>query len=424
MLRKGLSYLWRDILWFLMRLFVGLPLRFVYRIESRGARPFPPRGEPALLLANHPSALDPLTVSIFVKRPICYVVGDDNLRFWAFRMLVNWIKVIPKTKFIPDIHTMRILLERVKDGQIIGIAPEGGRNWDGETLSLNETIPRLVRKLKLPLICIKHRGAYLTWPRWSTHSRRGKIIQEFNYLFKDPREIPEDEKLIAEMIEAKLGYSEMEDPEITSISFAGRNIAEHLELRLWLCPQCSCLFTLKSHGLFLSCASCGANWKFSGNGRFFLTHQGSKVSGESKTFSRYIDWVRFNDARTLPMLLELKKSGQSPLVTIPASLWSGSARVLRNRSFTFQGEGKVILTPDFKMKFTRSRDNSVLVEVPLVETQGAHIAKNDRFEFFLEGNVYRFTFAGQSAYFWRFLTNKLLERSSTACESPKNRSLK
>lgn len=64
------------------------------------------------------------------------------------------------------------------------------------------------------------------------------------------------------------------------------------------------------------------------------------------------------------------------------------------------------------MSFRRSGDESVLLDVPLYDIQGAHIAKNDRFEFFHEGKVYRFTFLGQSAYFWHFLTDKLREDAS------------
>lgn len=395
-----------------MRLFVGLPLRLYYRVQHRGAKHFPPARQPALLLGNHPSIFDPFTAAIFVKRPICYVVGDDDLRFWAFRSLVNWVKVIPKTKYIPDLVTMRILLKRVKDGEIIGIAPEGGRNWDGETLPLNETLPRLVKKLKIPLICIKQRGSYLTWPRWSPRPRRGKIILDFDYLFESPEDIPEDETDIARIIEDKLVYCELEDPEITRIKYGCSRPAEHLELRLWLCPQCKKFFVLRSRGRELNCTHCDACWEFKGNGDFLLKRWGKYRTAESKNFSRYIDWVRYMDSSTIPLLRDIGKTGKTPLLSIPARMWSGSAEVLRRRSFRFQGEGEAALSTEFRMSFRRSGDESVLLDVPLYDIQGAHIAKNDRFEFFHEGKVYRFTFLGQSAYFWHFLTDKLRENAS------------
>lgn len=210
-LGERLSFWWRDFLWFFLKIFIGLPLRLILRIRSEGQEDFPPPGQPAFVLAPHPNTLDPFIVAPFVKRPICFVVTDDDFRFGFTRMLLGWLKAIPTAKNAPDYNTMRMLIKAVKEGQLSGISSEGGRNWDGKTPPLNETIPRLVKKLRLPVICIKPRGTYLTWPRWTNWPRRGKIALEFSYLFKNPEDIPDDEAQIAQKISEKVCYSELDD---------------------------------------------------------------------------------------------------------------------------------------------------------------------------------------------------------------------
>jgi len=407
-----LSFIRRDVVWWLLKILLCIPLRLFFHVQSKGKKPFPPAGRAAFVVGNHANILDPVIISSFIKRPICYVVADHSGGTGIARGFLKWIKIIPKTKNMPDSETIRMLLKAVKQGQIIGIAPEGGRNWDGITLSLNETIPRLVKKLKLPVICIKQRGAYLSWPRWSNWPRRGRIMLEFSYLFEEPDNIPEDEGAIAQMIEEKLAYNELEDPRITRHSFSRRKVAEHLELRLWLCPHCGEFFTLKSEDSHLYCKSCKAVWEFEGNGRFSLKKLGNRVSAQTRDFKRYLDWVQYNDARTLSLLLQRKQKGKEYLISIPARMWSVNEDMRRGMYFRFGGKGTVKLTRDFRMVFTRAYDKKVLLDVALTDVKGAHVIWNHKLEFFLSGIAYRFTFYGQSAYFWHFLSAELNKRAS------------
>jgi 1-acyl-sn-glycerol-3-phosphate acyltransferase len=406
MFREWLSFLWRDILWWWIKIVFGPPLRLFFRTQARGKKPFPAHGKAAFLLANHTNTVDPFMIADFINRPIRYVVTDEYYRYKVSRTLLRWAKGIPKTKSIPDSVTMRMLLKGVKQGGIIGVFPEGRRNWDGETLPLDDTIPRLVKKLRLPVICVRQRGSYLSWPRWSNWPRRGRVIFDFSYLFENPEEIPQDEAKIKRRIEEKLSYSELEDPEITKHIFASPRIAEHLELRLWLCPHCLRFFTLKSEKEHLFCTSCGASWRFIGNGTFQLERQGEPCT-DSRNFKYYIDWARWNDAQTLPILLDRKKQGRDPLVSTPAKMWSVPTETGRDRDFQLQDDGMAALSPDFRMVFVRNQDRKPLFDAPIAELKGPGVTWNHKFEFFLPGMAYRFTFYGQSAYFWHLLAMKL-----------------
>lgn len=402
---EWLSFLWRDILWYLLKVTIGPVARLFFQTKSEGKKSFPAR-KAAFLLANHTHAIDPFLIADHINRPVRYVITDEYFRYRFTRMMLTWLKGIPKTKNIPDSVTMRMLLKAIKRGEIIGVFPEGARNWDGETIPLEETIPRLVHKLKIPVICIKQKGAYLSWPRWTNQPRRNRIIYAFSYLFENPEDVPDDPAIIKRMIEEKLIYNELEDPDVTRLIFDLPRVAEHLELRLWLCPHCRRFFVLESRRRCLYCTHCRAKWQFVGNGTFKLLRFGEPLGQRAVNFTRYIDWARWNDAETLDIFKRSKKRGKR-LVSLPARMWSAQTQTMRHRQFEIKGEGTASLTPDFRMVFERYDDNKILLDAPVSELNGANIAWNQKFEFFLPGMAYRFTFFGQSAYFWHFLNKNI-----------------
>jgi hypothetical protein len=88
-------------------------------------------------------------------------------------------------------------------------------------------------------------------------------------------------------------------------------------------------------------------------------------------------------------------------------MWSAPTETGRDRDFQLQGKGSASLTPDLRMVFVREGDGRLLFDAPLTELKGPGITWNHKFEFFDEDTAYRFTFFGQSAYFWHFLTQEL-----------------
>ncbi|MBN2380838.1 1-acyl-sn-glycerol-3-phosphate acyltransferase [candidate division WOR-3 bacterium] len=406
MFAERISYLWRDILWWLLKIFIGLPLRLLLRVRMEGEVYSLPKGRPGLFLGNHTNTLDPFIVAFFIKRPVCFVVTDDDFRFAITRTLLGWLKFIPTAKNTPDFTTIHMLIKAFKEGQIVGLSPGGGRNWDGLTPSVDATITRLIKKFHLPVICARVRGAYLTWPRWSNLPRLGRIIVRYSCLFKEPADIPESEEKIALMINNELSHCEFADPEITKRTFFGLNIAQGLELRFWFCPLCGDFFALKSEGRHLSCSRCSARWKFLGDGRFVLIRPGNAISPEARNFTQYLDWAHHNDSETLRMIMDRKKLGRNPLLTVPARMSMSVIEKRNERRFKKPETGTAALTHDFRMVFTRTADAKCLLDIPLHKMKGPNVVWNNRFEFFLPGMAYRLDFYGQSAYFWHFVTKE------------------
>ncbi|WP_234946697.1 lysophospholipid acyltransferase family protein [Thermosipho atlanticus] len=145
-----------------------------YNLILKGNFPSPP----FLLIANHTHTFDPLFISTFFKMPICWVVAKGNFNRIIIGPLFKSLKFISKQKGEPDIGTIRGILRNLKDGNVVGIFPEGSVTWDGNFQELPSGTDKLLEMVKVPIVSIRIKGGYLSNPRWANYGRKGKIILE------------------------------------------------------------------------------------------------------------------------------------------------------------------------------------------------------------------------------------------------------
>jgi 1-acyl-sn-glycerol-3-phosphate acyltransferase len=84
---------------------------------------------PMLLMGNHSSVLDPFIVAIFIRRPVQYVISDSQIRSPFLSFLLGLVGVIPKTKVVADLDTVKRIVAVKRENGIIGIFPEGQSSW-------------------------------------------------------------------------------------------------------------------------------------------------------------------------------------------------------------------------------------------------------------------------------------------------------
>ena len=113
--------------------------RFVTRLTVRGGL-FPVRvagaekihrlQAPAILIANHRSMMDPLIIASYCPYEIRFL-GKKELasgKFGAF--LFNSLHMIPVSRHETDLAAMRACIKVLKEGNILGVFPEGTRCRD------------------------------------------------------------------------------------------------------------------------------------------------------------------------------------------------------------------------------------------------------------------------------------------------------
>ena len=107
-------------------------IRFLFvtltRLDLEGLEHIPGQG-PAILAANHVSLIDaPLVFMLLRRSDATGLVADKYLKNPFLRWLVNRVKGIWINRESADFRALRQAVEYLKQGGLLGIAPEGTRS--------------------------------------------------------------------------------------------------------------------------------------------------------------------------------------------------------------------------------------------------------------------------------------------------------
>jgi len=79
-----------------------------------------------LLAANHISHFDPFLISIVIGRKIDWMTMAEFFRVPVVGLLLRAVDAFPADRDRADRKTIRTAIERLKDGRVVGLFPEGG----------------------------------------------------------------------------------------------------------------------------------------------------------------------------------------------------------------------------------------------------------------------------------------------------------
>src|SRR5215813_8759826 len=79
-----------------------------------------------LLASNHISHFDPFLIGLWVRRKIDWMTMAEFFRAPSLGFLLRSIDAFPAERDHADLKTIRTAIERLKNGRIVGIFPEGG----------------------------------------------------------------------------------------------------------------------------------------------------------------------------------------------------------------------------------------------------------------------------------------------------------
>jgi acyl-[acyl-carrier-protein]-phospholipid O-acyltransferase/long-chain-fatty-acid--[acyl-carrier-protein] ligase len=123
--------------------------RLVYRVAAHGVEHLPPGG--FLLVPNHITWIDSIVLQIACPRPVRFMVYDEIYRQPA----LNWIFRIFNSIPISSRHAkdaIRIAAERIREGDIVCIFPEGELTRSGTLLKLQRGFEIIAREAGTPVV--------------------------------------------------------------------------------------------------------------------------------------------------------------------------------------------------------------------------------------------------------------------------------
>ena len=194
---------------------------------------------PFLLLANHNMELDPVLVGEAVENQIYFVASEHLMRKgFVTKLLMYFIKPIIHMKGRQGAKTVKQMLRALQEGHRVCIFPEGNRSFNGVTMDMETSIAKVAKKSKAKLVTFRIEGGYLTQPRWSTTTRRGKTRGRLINVYTPEQLAEMSDGQISEAIITDLYEDAYETQERERIRFKGKDLALGIESTLFVCPKC------------------------------------------------------------------------------------------------------------------------------------------------------------------------------------------
>jgi len=163
----------------ILRPFVWLFCRLVFRIRFQGVENIPERG-PCLIVPNHITFADPIWITIPVRRRIYYMAWDRPFQIPVLGFLMRIFGAFPVRLDSVDASAQREAMELIGEGKALVIFPEGGRTRSGELMQFKRGAFRLALTFGVPIVPVAISGAFEIWPASRLLPRPGRL--EIRYL--------------------------------------------------------------------------------------------------------------------------------------------------------------------------------------------------------------------------------------------------
>ena len=244
---------------------------------------------PYLMLCNHNAFFDfkAATMAIWPARAN-YVVAIDG--FIGREWLLRAVGCICKRKFTSDVQLVYNLRKTIKNGDVAIIYPEARYSLCGTTAVLPESLGKLCKLLKVPVVTFVCHGHHINSPFWNLHDRDVKPTEAEMTLLFTPEELAETpaEEVNRRLVEA-FQYDEYKWQKERDIRIGYDKRAEGLQKVLYQCPACGTEFRMETEGNKIRCSACGKSWTMTDLGELFADE------GETE-FSHIPDWYEWERA--------------------------------------------------------------------------------------------------------------------------------
>ncbi len=268
------------LIWLLCKIvLIGKKFK-VEKINMEGLKP------PYMILSNHMYFIDfeLCALGTFPHR-VNNVVSIDG--FYRRPWLLELIGAICTRKYTTDLHLVKSISRVLKRGDILCMYPEARYSPAGITSFMPESIGKLIRMNKVPVVAVVHHGNYLHSPFWNFRNKRKVPLYTTMTQILTPEQIKNmSVKEINETVEKALTYDEYKYQKENGIKVTEPFRAEGMHKILYHCPHCNTESKMASKANEIFCTHCGKRWT--------LNIDGSLTANEGETeFSHVPDWFNW-----------------------------------------------------------------------------------------------------------------------------------
>lgn len=257
--------------------------RVPYKIEKFGMEDLKP---PYILLSNHMYFVDfQLSAMATYPHRVNNVATIDG--YYRRPWLMELLGCICKRKFTNDLHLIKSIRKVLKRGDILCMYPEARYSPVGTTAILPDSLGKLIKMNKVPVVVLLHHGNYLHTPFWNYRKpRKAPLYTTMTKILstEDVERMTADE--INTAVRDAMKYDEYEWQKKQGIIIDEPFRAEGLHKVLYQCPNCKTEHKMDSKGSEIFCTECGRRWRMNEDGSL------KALIGETE-FSHIPDWYEW-----------------------------------------------------------------------------------------------------------------------------------
>ncbi len=151
--QHGHQYEWKpsDAWYRATRVFFGAVFRTFWPLKIEGAENVPKKGA-AVIVCNHLSMIDPFVVGYSAGRLVNFMAKQELFRVPFVGFWIRKLGAFPVDRSRRDPASLRTALTLLKNGELLGMFPEGTRSTTGEMLELRAGAARLAARTRTPII--------------------------------------------------------------------------------------------------------------------------------------------------------------------------------------------------------------------------------------------------------------------------------
>ncbi len=168
---------------FLLRFLAWLLIHTLYRVEQRGLDHVPDDG-PCIIVCNHVSYVDALVIAASVRRPIRFIMDHQIFRIPLMNWVFRTMQAIPVASAREDAAMKEAAFAAaaaaLRNGEVVGIFPEGRLTSTGEMGDFRPGIERMVTETPVPVVPMALRGL---WGSFFSRSYEGKAMRRWRGMF-------------------------------------------------------------------------------------------------------------------------------------------------------------------------------------------------------------------------------------------------
>lgn len=249
----------------------------VEKINMEGLKP------PYMMLSNHMYFVDfELAAMGTLPHRVNNVVSIDG--YYRRPWLMELIGAICTRKFTMDLHLVKSIRHVLKKGDVLSMYPEARYSPCGITSYMPESLGKLIKMNKVPVVAVVHHGNYLHSPFWNFRNKRKVPLYTTMTKILTPEQIGQmSVEDINEAVKKALDYDDYRYQKENGILITESYRAEGMHKILYQCPNCMAESKMSSKGSEIFCTECGKRWNLNEDGTL------SAIDGKTE-FLHVPDW--------------------------------------------------------------------------------------------------------------------------------------